>query len=84
MRPWIGTALLWLGALTGVLAVALFVFGLPATLPPALVALIAGKLAAAAAIGLLAVGAVVRRSAGHRAGDRLPPPRPPRSLPPRA
>jgi hypothetical protein len=69
MRSRIGTALLCLGALTGVLAVALFTLGLPVTLPPALVALVAGKLALAAAAGLLAAGAVVRRSARRR----LPP-----------
>ncbi len=69
MRARFGTILLWNGVAAGVLAVAVAVVGLPAALPPALVALLAVKLAAVAAVGLLAAGAYLRR-AGQR---RLPP-----------
>lgn len=76
MRVQLGMILLWSGVAAGVLAVAVAVIGLPAALPPALVTLLAVKLAAAAAVGLLAAGAYLRRTHSRQLSPRVPTARP--------
>jgi hypothetical protein len=58
----LGGVLLGIGAAVGVAAVVGLVVGFePARLPPALINIAVYKLTAAAAIGLLAAGAIIRR-----------------------
>ena len=69
----LGGVLLGIGAAVGVAAVVGLVVGFePARLPPALINLAVYKLTAAAAIGLLAAGAIIRRyGKREQSADRM-------------
>jgi len=67
----LGGVLLGIGAAVGVAAVVGLVVGFePARLPPALINIAVYKLTAAAAIALLAAGAIIRRYDKREQGER--------------
>ncbi len=72
MKRSVGDLLVWAGAAIGVGGAVLVAIGAWVHLPPALVILIAKALPFVVAAALLAIGAIVRRSA-----LRAPPPPPP-------
>ena len=65
-RATVGNALLLLGLLVGVAAVAALAMGVAPALSPFMLRVVVYKLCFAAAAGLLFAGALVRRGAGRR------------------
>ncbi len=70
MTPRVGTALMTAGAAVGVVGVLVYASDFQVHLSPAIVSLLLVKATFAAAGGLMVIGAVVRRRALQRSGER--------------